>query len=99
MNDVYSVWNWEKGRYDYYRSNRPRPPRQRTGYPRAKGLKGVGEVPEQSVQPIPAGAQYVGEGDDPIGTIAQSHKRSALLFAGGAVVALLLLKGSSHEQL
>jgi hypothetical protein len=91
MRDVYSVWNWDKGRFDYYAVNRHRPSRQKSGYPPSQGLKGVGETPEQSVNPLPAGARYIGEGDEAIGTMAQPKKRSATLFVAASLVALWLL--------
>ena len=91
MRDVYSVWNWDKGRFDYYRVDRARPVRERRGYPVARGIKGVGETPEESVNPLPAGAKYYGEGDEAIGTVAQPRKRSAGLFVVGALVGLALL--------
>ena len=88
VHSVYSVWNWNKGRYDYYRSNRSRPVRSRVGYPAARGLKGVGEVPEQSVHALPAGAQYVGEGDMAVGTVASPVKRNGAVFVVAALGAL-----------
>jgi len=94
MNDVYSVWNWKKGRYDYYRSQLPRAYRARIGYPKASGLKGLGEVPEQSVHPLPAGAKYTGEGDEAIGTVAQPRQRSVGLFVVATLLGLWALRGN-----
>lgn len=91
MRDVYSVWNWDKGRFDYYVVNRRRPVRQKAGYPPPRGLKGVGEVPEESVNPLPAGAKYVGEGDEAVGTVAEHRQRSATLFVAASLLALWLL--------
>ena len=92
MNDIYSVWNWKKGRYDYYRSKHPRAYRARVGYPKARGLKGVGEIPEQSVHPLPSNAVYVGEGDTAVGTVAQPQQRSVALFAVVALLGLWALR-------
>ena len=92
MKELYSIWNWEKGRYDYYRANSARPYRSRVGYPAPRGIKGLGEVPEESVHPLPAGAEYVGSGDTLVGTMASPTKRSALLFIAVAAIGLWILR-------
>jgi hypothetical protein len=88
MADVYSVWNWKKGKFDYYRGKRARNYRERVGYPAQIGLKGVGDLPEESVNPIPAGAVYVGSGDQAVGVLASPTQRSGLLFVAAALVGL-----------
>lgn len=92
MRDVYSVWNWEKGHYDYYRGVRPRPYRARIGYPRAGSLTGVGALAEESVHPVPAGAEYIGSGEPAVGTIASAKQRSPWVFAAVALAGLWWLR-------
>jgi len=89
--DTYSVWNWSKGRYDYYRG-RKRPFRTRSTYPKSSGLKGVGEVAESSVHHVPLGARKVGEGDEALGTVASPPRRSGLLFAAAGLGLLWWLR-------
>jgi hypothetical protein len=91
MNADYSVWNWKTGRYDYYRSRNPRSYRATVGYPAARAIKGVGELPEQAVDPLPAGTVYIGSGLEAQGTLAAPRKRSSLLFLGVAGALLVLL--------
>jgi hypothetical protein len=91
-NGRYSVWNWRKGQYDYYRVNRPLDYRARVGYPAPKSLKGVGEVPEQAVDPLPADASFVGSGEQAIGIISAPQQRSAVLFIAAALAGLWLLR-------
>lgn len=92
MVDTYSVWNWKKGRYDYYRSGTPRPFRARISYPAARGLRGMGEVPEQSVHNLPLDAVFVGEGDEAVGVISSGKQRSGVVFVIVSVALLWLLR-------
>ena len=91
MPDVYSVWNWEKGQYDYYSGNRSHGYRSTVGYPASRAQQGLGEVPERSVQPLPAGVRYIGSGTTARGMVAAPSKRSGLVFAGLALGALALV--------
>lgn len=73
-NGLYSVWNWNKGLYDYYES----PEQQRPSYgseikpPPTQNALGsaLGEDPDRSSQGIPPRAKYVGTGPVAIGEIA-----------------------------
>jgi len=72
-NGLYSVWNWNKGLYDYYES----PAQQRPSYaseikPPPHGALGsaLGEDPDKSSQGIPSRAKYVGAGPVALGEIA-----------------------------
>ena len=80
MDDLYSVWNWSTGKYDYYRGRVARPFRRRMVYPKASGLKGIGEVAEVSVHRVPIGAKHVGSGVEALGTISGEPRGSGLLF-------------------
>lgn len=88
VDSVYSVWDWSKGRYNYYRAQRPRPVRARVGYPATGGAQGLGAIPEKSVHAVPVGAKYVGEGDIAIGTVASPKQRSGLAFVAAALAGL-----------
>jgi hypothetical protein len=102
--DIASVWNWDTGRYDYYRvpssSRRPygaemKPPRP------GQALGGVGEDPDISSHPLPFGSRRVGSGSQAMGNIVSLPQTTvgiatwaALALAIGVPIALLL--GSVH---
>lgn len=73
-NGLYSVWNWNKGLYDYYES----PEQKRPTYgseikpPPMHGALGsaLGENPDTSSQGIPRSAKYVGNGPVALGEMA-----------------------------
>lgn len=73
-NGLYSVWNWNKGLYDYYES----PEQQRPSYgaevkppPVQNSLGGeLGEDPDRSSNGIPPRAKRVGQGPVALGEIA-----------------------------
>lgn len=72
-NGLYSVWNWDTGRYDYYES----PERQRPSYgsevkppPMQNALgSALGEDPDRSSNGMPARAKFVGSGPIALGEI------------------------------
>lgn len=88
---THSTWNWKRGKYDYFAVNGPIGYRQRLGYPASRSIKGVGDLPEESVQPLPVGAQYIGSGDQAIGIVSSPTKRSGLVFVVVTVIGLCLL--------
>ena len=73
-NGLYSVWNWDKGLYDYYES----PEQQRPSYgaevkrPPVQNSLGstLGEDPDRSSNGIPPRAKRVGQGSVALGEIA-----------------------------
>ncbi len=75
-NGVYSVWNWDKGLYDYYQTDE----RNRPGYgaeikvpitPNA--MSGVlGEDPDRSGHTMPSGARYAGSGSMAMGEVVSA---------------------------
>jgi hypothetical protein len=90
--DMQSVWNWDKGKYDYYRTRTPRTYRERSGYPSTKSLKGVGDIPEDSTHPLQSGSVYVGSGDEAIGTVSSGKKRNGTVFVAVTLLALYALR-------
>jgi hypothetical protein len=92
MGDTYSVWNWEKGRYDYYQSRERLPYRARLGNPALSGNKAVGGVPEESVHPLPSTARYVGDGEEAVGIVASPQQRSGLVFVALVLLGLWIVK-------
>lgn len=75
-NGVYSVWNWDKGLYDYYQTDE----RNRPGYGSEvkipvtpSAMSGVlGEDPDRSGHTMPVGAKHVGSGLMAMGEIVSS---------------------------
>lgn len=71
---LYSVWNWDKGLYDYYEA----PEQQRPSYgaevtpPPVQNSLGsaLGEDPDRSSNGIPPRAKRVGQGQVALGEIA-----------------------------
>ena len=74
---VYSVWNWDTLRYDYYRDDSgPRP-----GQPilaRAKYKQGDSVRPEDILTILPDEALKIGSGDTAQGRVAVRKEEAAL---------------------
>lgn len=88
--DIVSVWNWNTGKYDYYRV----PAFARRAYgaeikppPVGASLGGIGEDPDTSSYPLPDGAQRVGSGQDARGSVVSMQQASN----GVATVAAIAL--------
>lgn len=90
--DIASVWNWDTGRYDYYRvptSSRRTYGAEMTPPPAGQALGGVGEDPDASSHPLPIGSRMVGSGDQAMGNIV-SLPRTATALATWAALALAI---------
>ena len=92
-NDVASCWNWNKGKYDYYRipAHSVEPYGARVRHPETgNGMSGVGEVPEHTGHDLPAGSFVIGSGDIAIGQVAAPPQRKmAGLFLVVAAIGLV----------
>lgn len=67
---IHSVYNWKKGKFDYYEA--PQKPWPISDYPKPRSgpLREIGAAPEEVAHKLPAGARYVGDGDEAKGLIA-----------------------------
>jgi hypothetical protein len=102
--DIASIWNWDTGKYDYYRvpasSRRPygedmKPP------PAGQALGGVGEDPDVSSHPLPLGSRKVGSGNQAMGNIVSLPRTTVGMVTWGAMalaigIPVMLLLGSAH---
>lgn len=97
-----SSWDWQSGRWRYYRM----PPGAVPGYgdrvKHPEGLSGggmagagIGEVPELSAHSLPAGSTPIGVGDHAIGTVVQPPETTSNKgwWIAAAAVGLLLWMG------
>lgn len=88
---MYSVWNWNTGRYDYYRGDGAAPG-TKVGGRRARG-SGVGGVRlEDALPTLPRDAVLLGSGTDARGRVAVEPHSSA---TGGASAGA---SGGTHFQ-
>lgn len=87
----YSVYNPEKGGYDYYDG----PGRLEGGVfapaPRLRTTRNVGLAPEEAARPLPAGAVPVGHGPFPQGVIATTRPLGGPVLFGFDLGTLALL--------
>ena len=68
---IYSVWDYDKKKYDYYNAASLPLPAVGSFRKPTKNAGKVGFSPEDLAAEVPAGAQYLGEGEDPQGIIGK----------------------------
>ena len=68
---IYSVYNWTKGRFDYYKDSLPMPVAES---PKSRTIRQekLGASPDGASESLPADAKLVGDGESAQGVIATS---------------------------
>lgn len=77
---MYSVWNWNTGRYDYFRGDGPLPGTKAPSRARGSGVGGVRL--EDALPLLPRDALKIGTGDDARGQVAVEGRVGSAATAG-----------------
>ena len=94
---IYSVWDYDKKKYDYYDGASLPPPAVGSFRKPSASPGKIGFSPEDLAAEVPSGARYLGEGDDPQGVIGKKSfslssfgKNNLYMVMGGIAAGLTL---------
>lgn len=96
---VYSVWNWDSLRYDYYRADGGPLPGQPV-LPKKRYKNGDSVRPEDVLPVLPGDALKIGSGDTAQGRVAvrsdEARLGASVPSQGGSILPVVMVAGAGY---